>query len=46
MNAAERASAKAALVQADALAGSLLALVEFVRRVLGLRPLRPASAHS
>jgi hypothetical protein len=46
MNAAERASAKAALAQADALAGSLLALDEFVRRVLGLRPLHPTTAHS
>lgn len=46
MNAAERASAKAALAQADALAGSLLAFADFVKRLLGAHTLRPTSAHS
>jgi hypothetical protein len=45
MNSAERASAKAALAQADALAGKLLALANFVKRRMGAHALRPTSAH-
>lgn len=45
MNAADRASAKAALEQADAVADGLLAIADFARRLAGLRPLHPTSAH-
>jgi hypothetical protein len=45
MCAAERTSAKAALAQADALAGKLLAFADFVKRLMGAHTLRPTSAH-
>jgi hypothetical protein len=45
MSAADRASAKAALAQADAVAGSLLAIVDFAKRLLGARTLHASSAH-
>lgn len=45
MSAADRASAKAALAQADVVADGLLAIADFARRLVGLRPLHPTSAH-
>lgn len=45
MSAADRASAKAALAQADAVAEGLIAIAGFARRLVGLRPLHPTSAH-
>ena len=45
MNAADRASAKAALAQADALARTLLAIADFAKRLFSARPLHPTSAH-
>lgn len=46
MSAADRQNAKAALTQADALAGDLLAAIDFVKRLLGAGGLHPTSAHS
>lgn len=45
MSDADRASAKAALAQADALADNLLAVAHFAKRLLGALTLRPSSAH-
>lgn len=45
MNSAERADAKLALAQADALASTLLAAADFAKRLLGARVLHPSSAH-
>ena len=46
MTSADRAYAKAALAQADAVAGSLLALAGAAKRIFGARPLHHGSAHS
>lgn len=45
MTTADRTYAKAALTQADAVAGGLLALADFAKRLLGARPLHHTSAH-
>jgi hypothetical protein len=46
MSAADRANAKAALAQADALAVAILAIADFAKRLFSARPLHPTSAHS
>lgn len=46
MSPADRLNAKSALAQADALADALLAVMDFIKRVLGTRGLHPTSAHS
>lgn len=46
MSAADRANAKAALAQADAVADAALAIADFAKRLFGARPLHPTSAHS
>jgi hypothetical protein len=46
MSAADRANAKAALAQADAVADAILAVADFTKRIFGARPLHPTSAHS
>jgi len=46
MSAADRANAKAALAQADAVADAILALADFAKRIFSARPLHPTSAHS
>lgn len=45
MTAADRAYAKAALAQADAVADRLIALADLAKRVFGARALHPTSAH-
>ncbi len=45
MSAADRQSAKAALAQADALAGAFLAATAFLKRAFGQRGLHATSAH-
>ncbi len=45
MSPADRLNARAALAQADALADVIVGAVEFARRLLHARPLRPTSAH-
>jgi hypothetical protein len=46
MTAADRAYARSALAQADAVAGGLLAVAGFAKRIFGARALHPTSAHS
>lgn len=46
MSEADRANAKAALAQADAVADAVLAIADFVKRLFSARPLHPTSAHS
>ncbi|HET9734688.1 MAG TPA: hypothetical protein VFP62_05405 [Burkholderiales bacterium] len=46
MSQADRANAKAALAQADAVADAVLAIADFVNRLFSARPLHPTSAHS
>ena len=46
MTTADRAYAKAALAQADAVAGGLLALTDLAKRVFGARSWHITSAHS
>jgi hypothetical protein len=46
MSEADRANAKAALAQADAVADAVLAIGAFAKRLFGARPLHPTSAHS
>lgn len=46
MTAADRAYARSALAQADAVAGSLLAFAGFAKRLFGARTFHPTSAHS
>jgi hypothetical protein len=45
MTAADRANARSALAQADAVATSLLAFADFAKRLFGARTLHPTSAH-
>jgi hypothetical protein len=45
MSAADRANAKAALAQADALADTIIAVSGFAKRLFGARPLHATSAH-
>lgn len=45
MSAADRLNARAALAQADALVDFILAAIDFAKRVLHSRTLRPTSAH-
>jgi hypothetical protein len=47
MSEADRANAKAALAQADAVADAILAFTDFAKRLFSARPLHPTtSAHS
>ena len=46
MSAADRANAKAALAQADAVADTVLAIGNFAKRLFNARPLHPNSAHN
>lgn len=46
MSEADRANAKAALAQADAVADAVLAIGAFAKRLFSARPLHPTSAHS
>lgn len=46
MSQADRANAKAALAQADAVADAVLAIADIVKRLFSTRPLHPTSAHS
>lgn len=45
MSPADRQNARAALAQADALVDFILAAIDFAKRVLHSRTLRPTSAH-
>ena len=45
MSPADRQNARAALAQADALAGLIVGAIDLARRLLRTRALRPTSAH-
>jgi hypothetical protein len=46
MSEADRANAKAALAQADAVADAVLAIADFIKRLFSASPLHPTSAHN